>query len=69
MSSRIDSNQLALWLALILAVIGGIFYIARLESDVGDNASEIKHQREVIDLKLGHIVKELKDIKAQTAKD
>lgn len=69
MNNRIDSSQLAIWLALILAIIGGVFYIARLEADIGDNAKDIKHQAIVIDIKLNHIVKELKDIKAQTAKD
>jgi len=61
------SNQIPVWLALILSVIGGVFYIARLEASVGENTSDIKHQREVIELKLEHIVSELKSIKAQTA--
>ncbi len=69
MSSRIDSSQLAIWLALILAIIGGVFYLARLEKGIGDNTKDIQHQREVIDLKLSHIVIELRDIKAQTARD
>jgi len=65
--NKVDSNQVPVWLALILAVIGGVFYIARLEAHVGENTIDIEHQREVIDLKLGYIMTELKSIKAQTA--
>jgi len=69
----ITSNSLALWLSLILTVIAGTLFISDIksksESGIAENASNLEHHREVIDLKLGYIVKELKEIKAQTARD